>query len=83
MDKFAFDIDDPNEKLEMFANAGNVEAQEFLGAKYRTGWGFGEAPDREKAMYWYEMAANNGSISSKSILEYMKEHPEDGVLDIK
>jgi len=25
MDKFAFDIDDPNEKLEMFANAGNVE----------------------------------------------------------
>lgn len=56
---------------EILAKLGIAEAQEILGDMYRIGEGDRE-PDREKALYWYGLAAENGVCEAEEMLEFMK-----------
>ncbi len=78
--KFIEHIELAYKEFGVLAESGLLEAQEILGEMYRSGEGFGIEPDREKAMYWYSVAASNGSKKSNEILLYMSSHPNDAVL---
>jgi len=67
-------------EFKILAEAGLLEAQEIPGEMYRFGEGFGIEPNREKAMYWYSIAASNGSEKATEILIYMGSHPDDAAL---
>ena len=62
--------------LEFAAGQGYVPAQNRLATVYRRGL-WGESPDREKAMEWYEKAANlNSPLAQYNLAEMMYESGE-------
>ncbi len=49
--------------FELAANAGNVKGCTIVGAMYEKGRG--AAPSLERALYWYEKAADKGSVDAQ------------------
>lgn len=56
------------ELLSSFAEMNLAEAQNRLGICYAEGYGVSR--DRKQAIYWYELAASNGSAYAKNNLAY-------------
>lgn len=64
-------IDLAYEEYEVLAKSNIAEAQEILGDMYRIGEG-NKTPDREKAIYWYTLASENGMWDATDMLEHLK-----------
>ena len=64
-------IDLAYEEYEVLAKADIGDAQEILGDMYRIGEG-NRTPDREKAIYWYDLAAENGMGEAMDMLKHLK-----------
>lgn len=61
------------------AEKGNAKAQYMLGKYYS--WGYGEDCDNQKAIYWFEKAADNGNEKAAEALAnlYRYEFPDDEI----
>lgn len=59
------------------AERGNAKAQYMLGKYYS--WGYHDDCDNRKAEYWFEKAANNGSVKAAELLFnlYRYDFPDD------
>lgn len=61
------------------AEKGNAKAQYMLGKYYS--WGYGEDCDNQKAIYWFEKAADNGNEKAAEALAnlYRYDFPDDEI----
>jgi TPR repeat protein len=55
-----------NDEAEGLALNGDVDAQLFMGCLYQ--YGFEIKRNKEKAVYWYELANTNGSVEASEQL---------------
>jgi hypothetical protein len=59
-----------NDKAEIHANKGNIDAQLYMGCLYQ--YGFEVKRNKEKAIYWYSIAKNQGSVEANMQLEIIQ-----------
>lgn len=64
--------------LHKLAQDGDAEAQYQLAIRYESG-AFGERQDHEKALHWFQQAANNGHVMAMKSLAHIYEKGLDGV----
>jgi TPR repeat protein len=59
-----------NDEAEIQANKGNIDAQLYMGCLYQ--YGFEVKRNKEKAIYWYSIAYNQGSVEANMQLEIIQ-----------